>query len=63
MSSESKSFSKPDQEFTQFNNAHMVHVNVGGQRVIKITLKPGGNGPMMLNHKLVQTAARQHILE
>ena len=41
MSSESKSFSKPDQEFTQFNNAHMVHVNVGGQRVIKITLKPG----------------------
>ena len=41
MSSESKSFSKPDQEFTQFNNAHMAHVNVGGQRVIKITLKPG----------------------
>jgi len=41
MGSESKSFSKPDQEFTQFNNAHMVHVNVGGQRVIKITLKPG----------------------
>ena len=41
MSSESKRFSKPDQEFTQFNNAHMVHVNVGGQRVIKITLKPG----------------------
>ena len=41
MSSESKSFSKPDQEFTQFNNAYMVHVNVGGQRVIKITLKPG----------------------
>ena len=33
MSSESKSFSKPDQEFTQFNNAHMAHVNVGGQRV------------------------------
>ena len=41
MSSESKSFSKPDQEFTQFNNAHMAHVNVGGQRVIKITLTPG----------------------
>ena len=41
MSSESKSFSKPDQEFTQFNNAHMAHVNVGGQRVINITLKPG----------------------
>ena len=41
MSSESKSFSKPDQEFTQFNNAHMAHVNVGGQRVIKITFKPG----------------------
>ena len=41
MSSESKSFSKPDQEFTQFNNAHMAHVNVGGQRVIKIKLKPG----------------------
>ena len=40
MSSESKSFNKPDQEFTQFNNAHMAHVNVGGQRVIKITLKP-----------------------
>ena len=30
MNSESKSFSKPDQEFTQFNNAHMAHVNVGG---------------------------------
>ena len=46
MSSESKSFSKPDEEFTQFNNAHMAHVNVGGQRVIKITLKPMNDKPL-----------------
>ena len=38
---EVKSFEKPDQEFTQFNNAKMVHVNVGGQRVIRINLSPG----------------------
>ena len=38
---EVKSFSSPDEEFTQFNNANMKHVNVGGQRLVKIDLKPG----------------------
>ena len=38
---EVKSFEKPDQEFMQFNNAKMAHVNVGGQRVIRIDLSPG----------------------
>ena len=41
MSSGPRRFSRPDQGVTECNNAHMVHVNVGGQRVIKITLKPG----------------------
>jgi hypothetical protein len=34
MSSESKSFSKPDQEFTQFNNAHMAHYKFKDGKVI-----------------------------
>ena len=38
---EVKSFDKPDQEFKQFANAIMGHVNVGGQRVIQIKLQPG----------------------
>ena len=43
---EVKSFEKPDQEFTQFNNAKMVHVNVGGQRVIRINLSRGISSPV-----------------
>jgi len=38
---EVKSFERPDEEFKQFNNAKMRHVNVGGQRVIRIDLSPG----------------------
>ena len=38
---ETKSFDKPDQEFKQFDNADMYHVNVGGQRLVQIKLQPG----------------------
>ena len=38
---EAKSFNKPDQEFKQFDNADMYHVNVGGQRLVQIKLQPG----------------------
>ena len=38
---EVKSFSSPDEVNTKFNNAKMESVNVGGERVIRITLQPG----------------------
>ena len=38
---EVKSFNNPDEVNTNFNNAKMESVNVGGERVIRITLQPG----------------------
>ena len=38
---EVKSFNNPDEVNTKFNNAKMESVNVGGERVIRITLHPG----------------------
>ena len=38
---EVKSFNNPDEVNTNFNNAKMESVNVGGERVIRITLHPG----------------------
>ena len=38
---EVKSFSTADEVNTNFNNARIEAVNVGGQRVLKLTLQPG----------------------
>ena len=38
---EVKSFSSADEVNTNFNNARIEAVNVGGQRVLKLTLQPG----------------------
>ena len=38
---EVKSFNNPDEVNTNFNNAKMESVNVGGERLIRITLRPG----------------------
>ena len=38
---EVKSFNNPDEVNTKFDNAKMESLNVGGQRVIRITLEPG----------------------
>ena len=38
---EVKSFNKPDEVNTAFNNAKMETVNVGGQKVMRLTLQPG----------------------
>ena len=38
---EVKSFNNPDEVNTNFNNAKMESVNVGGERLIRITLHPG----------------------
>ena len=38
---EVKSFSSADEVNTDFNNARIDAVNVGGQRVIQLTLQPG----------------------
>ena len=38
---EVKSFNNADEVNTNFNNAKMESVNVGGQRVIRINLSPG----------------------
>ena len=38
---EVKSFNNPDEVNTAFNNAKMETVNVGGQKVMRLTLQPG----------------------
>ena len=38
---EVKSFNNPDEINTAFNNAKMETVNVGGQKVMRLTLQPG----------------------
>jgi len=38
---EVKSFSNADEVNTDFNNARIDAVNVGGQRIIQLTLQPG----------------------
>ena len=38
---EIKNFNNPDETNTKFNNAKIDAVNVGGQRVNRLTLQPG----------------------
>jgi hypothetical protein len=55
---ETKSFDKPDQEFKQFDNADMYHVNVGGQRLVQIKLQPGWKWSKDVKPKIDSDAAR-----
>ena len=61
---ETKSFDTPDQEFKQFNNADMCHVNVGGQRLVQVKLQPGWKWSKDVKPKIDSEAAscRQIIL-
>ena len=46
---EVKNFSSQADEVATPNNARVETVNVGGQRVMKLTVSPVGNGPTTLS--------------
>ena len=58
---EIKNFAKDADEVSTPNNARVETVNIGGQRVMKLTIQ-AGSGLRTLNLLLEPTAVRQSIL-
>ena len=55
---EVKNFTNGADEVSTPSNARVETVNVGGQRVIKLTVQPGGSGQRISNQLLVQKAVK-----
>ena len=60
---EVKTFDKADEVVDKFNNAKIEAVKVGGQRVVRLHLKPGWKWSTDVKPHIGLTVVRQTILE